>query len=272
MELMAVVGIIVVMASMVVGGFSGIQRAMGASTGAGGLRRALNAARQQACIDGTDVYVWCIDVDKFVICRNGGVISDATAAMNSGGKRKLPYMAENPKENVYWICDDYADFGNTIKSTYINADDIGESNNDSKEITSELLDKYKETYIFDLTGKQMARYLYPADLYTSEDYQGWMFGIPADEQDGAFTAGHEYAWILMPVQTLPGGYVFDDSYNANDGKFKESWGENAYVHFFPDGRAECGLGSRGFTIQEVGVATPYSQRVAVSADGLVSVH
>ena len=34
MELMAVVGIVVLMASMVVGGFAGIQRAMGTSTGA----------------------------------------------------------------------------------------------------------------------------------------------------------------------------------------------------------------------------------------------
>ena len=269
MELMAVVGIIVVMASLVVGGFSGIQRAMGASTGAGGFRRALAAARQQACVDGTDVYVWCIDIDKYVVCRKGGVISDATEAMNKSPRRKLPYM-RNETSDAYWVCDDYADFGTTIRSTYIDSSKVGVNTTDSEAITSNLVAKYKDTYIFDLTDKKMARYAYPADYYVSRDYEGWMFGIPKDDQDGGFKKGSEYAWTLMPVQSLPGGYVFDGSFNENDGSFKKAWGQKAYVHFFPDGRAEMGLGG-GFKISEVGVANPYSQTVKVTTDGLVTV-
>ncbi|MBQ7666865.1 MAG: prepilin-type N-terminal cleavage/methylation domain-containing protein [Kiritimatiellae bacterium] len=273
MELMAVVGIIVVMASIVVGGFSGIQRAMGASSGASGFRRALAAARQQACVDGTDVYVWCIDIDKYVVCRKGGTISEATETMNkSGANRKLPYMRKAVSD-AYWVCDDYADFGSTIKSTYIDSSTIGGTDSDSDDVTSELLEKYKETYIFDLTDKKMARYYYPADYYNSQDYEGWMFGLEKSERSstGGFTKGHEYAWAVMPVQSLPGGYVFDGSFNQSTGEFLDTWGKSAWVRFFPDGRAETGMKNKGFTITEIGVSNPYSQTVTVSGDGLVSV-
>ena len=291
MELMAVVGIVVLMASMVVGGFAGIQRAMGTSTGADRFRRALGAARQQACVDGTDVFVWCIDVDKFVVCRKGGMVSGLPTAKNS---RAIPYSGKE-KVEAYWVHDEFADRDEDASSAYLRPDDLRSgavntvigtlripdgAKGGGKSVTvkggdlSQFFEReFSELLVFDVTARKAATCAYPPFYVASEDYEGWMFGIKESDYrktSGAFTLGHEYAWPLMPIQTLPGGFVFDKSWKS-DGELDPDWVQDAYVHFYPDGRAKCGLGASGFVITEAGVSKPMVQRVRVDGNGLVTV-
>lgn len=271
MELMAVVGIIVVMAALVVGGYSGIQRAMGSSSGADNFRRALVLARQQACVDGTDMFVWCIDPEKYIVCRRGGIVS----GLATGRSSKRPGTYSRDEFNAWWVCDEYADLGDGAEKAYFMQDGTlsggatGESDAYDEDIAKDFLKAFKQNWVFDITKKKACVYAYPP-FYNAED-DCWMFGIDmSDYISGTFLNGHEYAWALMPVQNLPGGYVFEGSYRENDGEVDESWMQKAYVHFFPDGRAETGMSS-GFTITETGVKNPYAQTVTVSGDGLVSV-
>ncbi len=285
MELMAVVGILVLMASMVVGGFAGIQRAMGTSTGADRFRRALGAARQQACVDGTDVFVWCIGMDKFVVCRKGGTVSGLPTRKDK--RSDVSYASEEAVE-AWWVCDEFAEGGSDVSEAYINSDDLGSSGARTEigrlrlpggnEVTVKGADlskffrrEFSERMVFDVTAGKIATCAYPPFHLTTPDFEGWMFGIrDSDYERGTFTIGHEYAWPLMPVQTLPGGFVFDGSWKASDGELDENWVQRAYVHFYPDGRAECGIPS-GFTITEAGVAKPMVQKVKVDRNGLVTV-
>ena len=289
MELMAVVGILVLMASMVVGGFAGIQRAMGTSTGADRFRRALGAARQQACVDGTDVFVWCIGMDKFVVCRKGGTVSGLPTERST---RAIPYSSKE-KVEAYWVCDEFAERDEDASSAYIYPADLRNAaanfsigalripdgaKGGGKEVQVKGSDlaqfferEFSELLVFDVTARKTGKCSYPPFYLASENYEGWMFGIkPEDYEKDSFTTGHEYAWPLMPVQTLPGGFVFDGSWKASDGELDSDWVQKAYVHFYPDGRAKCGLPS-GFTITEAGVAKPMVQKVKVDDNGLVTV-
>lgn len=272
MELMAVVGIIVIMAALVVGGYSGIQRAMGTSTGADGLRRALSAARQQACVDGVDVYVWCVDRDKFIVCREGGVVSGAL----TGRSTQKPGYADGNGIDAWWVCDEYADLGQNAQNAYIDPASLGTGDSSNagtaaqKLLNSDFLLNHRKTLVFDVTAKKACTYSFPAFYGASKDYEGWLFGLdPKERESGTFENGHEYAWALMPLQQLPGGFVFAGSWK-NDGELDKDWMQRAYVHFYPDGRADCGL-SGGFRITEAGVKNPYVQTVQVNGDGLVSV-
>ena len=285
MELMAVVGIVVLMASMVVGGFAGIQRAMGTSTGADRFRRALGAARQQACVDGTDVFVWCIGMDKFVVCRKGGTVS----GKQTSKYKRTPKYTSGEEVEAYWVCDEFAEGGEDVSTAYINRvhldgnhgkDTIGtlkipgggDITIKGKDLSQFFRQEFSELMVFDVTAGKMATCSYPP-FYDAKDkaYEGMMFGIKDSDYDkGTFTLGHAYAWPLMPVQTLPGGFVFDKSWKS-DGELDPDWMQKAYVHFYPDGRAKCGLGSSGFTITEAGAAKPMVQKVKIDGNGFVTV-
>ena len=287
MELMAVVGIIVLMASVAVGGFAGIQRAMGTSTGADRFRRALNAARQQACVDGTDVFVWCTDVDKFIICRKGGTVNGRETS-----KRSLDTKYSSDKIEAYWVCDEFADLDQDASSSYVNPSDLVDKGGKNRQIgvlvkpgdgtrvTVKARDlaqfferQFSDSLVFDVTARKVGKCSYPPFYQVDNDgkYEGWMFGIKAEDyESGSFKVGSEYAWPLMPVQSLPGGFVFDGSWNNNSGDFDTGWMQDAYVQFYPDGRAKCGR-SQGFTITEAGAAKPIVQRVRIDANGQITV-
>ena len=52
------------MSVIVVSGYSGITRSLSAQAGTDALKRTLLLARQQACVDGVDTYVWVTGVDS----------------------------------------------------------------------------------------------------------------------------------------------------------------------------------------------------------------
>ena len=75
LELIAVIGIIAVIGTAVIGGFSGMMKGVARRSAIDSVRRALNLARQEACVDGNDTYLYPVDVNRYAIVRKAGTIS-----------------------------------------------------------------------------------------------------------------------------------------------------------------------------------------------------
>lgn len=75
-ELVAVIGIILMMTVVVVGSYVGITRAIAARAGINHVRNAVLVTRQHACMDGQRTYLYVLNESEYVICRRAGRISD----------------------------------------------------------------------------------------------------------------------------------------------------------------------------------------------------
>lgn len=250
LELVAVIGIIALMSVVVVGGFNGILRAIADTSGADAMRRALMLARQQACVDGEDTYVWVTGMNTFAVVRKAGTVSAV-----SSGSRNPSYLQVGGREksiSAKYIEDEYADLASAEQGFVI--DDATESAD-----IDEIVNKYKGIRVFDMSTAKMADITVPPWFDGKKD--AWVFGIAKDA--GGFAVGADYGWLIYPEQTLPAGYVFADSYDSN-GAFKENY--DTKVHFLADGTVDS---PAAFPIYEVSVKK--TRRVQVSGDGKVTI-
>lgn len=230
-ELLAVVGVIALLSVLAVGGYTGIMRAMSESTAADGLRRTILLARQQACVDGTDLWVWPTGENKFIVIRKIGTVVD-----REKGSVKVPYL-RNDTRTSDWIYDPYADMEDAsgALSTAENLDD-----GTYKKIAEEFVAKFAAQYVFDLDeeSQRLAAYEYPP--WYDEGRRSWIFGVKAVSGSlgtDDFAIGHEYGVVVQSEQYLPKGYLFKGSVD-DDGEFKPDWARRNAVHVMADGRVD----------------------------------
>lgn len=250
LELVAVIGIIALMSVVVVGGFSGILRAIADTSGSDAMRRALMLARQQACVDGEDTYVWVTGMNTFAVVRKAGTVSAV-----SSGNRTPAYLQVGGREKTVaakYIEDEYADLASAEQGFVIDADTTATDIDD-------IVKKYKGIKVFDMSTAKMADITVPPWFDGTKD--AWVFGIAKDA--GGFAVGADYGWLIYPEQTLPAGYVFADSYDSN-GAFKENY--DTKVHFLADGSVDS---PAAFPVYEVSVKK--TRRVQVSGDGQITI-
>ena len=256
LELVAVIGIIAIMAIVVVGGFNGIVRAISGDTGVSALTRSLNLARQQACIDGKPVYVWVTGLDSYVLVRKSGTISDRNTDSRSfewGTKGKSLDNLGNGK--ALWLFDEYAD----LASAGMN---IPFDDSYDEDAVRYVFDQYKGILVFDMTEGAMANVIVPPMYATGAD--AWVFGVNRDDAGSNFKKGSDYGWLVLPVQYLPKGYVFDGSFDDGTGAFKRDYDKK--VCFEPSGSPDK---ETEFPILET--ATGKTGYVKVSGNGKITV-
>lgn len=277
LELVAVIGIIALMATVVVAGFSGIMKAVSATSGTDAMRRALNLARQQACVDGEDTYVWVTGVNTFAVVRKAGTVSStSTGSMDfqqAAGQQTVHVPVQKKrkqKENgsweeisIRWIVDDFADLASAGQSFSIDPLGATEDPSASEEQLEDLIQNYHGIQVFDMEAAKMADVEIPP--WFSQEDDAWVFGIDSRKQ--GFAAGTDYGWLIYPEQTLPGGYVFKGSYYVSGdkaGDFNE--GYDRKVHYRSDGTVE-----QGVTFELYEVAAKKTHKVIVDGSGKVTI-
>ena len=223
LELVAVIGIIAIMAIVVVGGFNGIVRAISRDTGSAAIRRALNLARQQACVDGEDVYVWVTGLDTYVLVRKAGTISKTSSNARSFTWGNGKSLANLGNGKALWIFDTYADLAPA--GINISFDDTYD-----EDAVRFVFDQYKGILVFDMTEQAMANVIVPPMFEPAAD--AWVFGVDRSEAGSAFKEGSNYGWLVLPVQYLPKGYVFDGTFNS-EGAFDKT--KKIFARFLPTG-------------------------------------
>lgn len=231
-ELVAVVGIIAIMSALVLGGFGGIRKSFTSHSGAESVCRALQFARQQACIDGVVVSFRVTAVDRFVVCRKAGIVSGKPS-----GTRYVPYKDRD--ESGPFLRDDYADFPDiraAMSSTELNSTADEKAFRDAGDSMAK---RYSDFTVFNLTqGKQSLMELPPWYSTDSGDHGALLFKVT---EPSKFSVGDEYGWMLLPEETLPDGWAFRGSYTS-DGNFKTAYGQKGgagCIDFQADGSTEA---------------------------------
>ncbi len=252
LELVAVIGIIAVMSLVVVGGFNGIIRAVSRDTGGAAIQRALNIARQQACVDGEDAYVWVTGIDSYAIVRKAGTLSDRSEQARDFSWGNGNSLSDLGKGRALWVFDDYADLS-SMKVDFGFDDTYGEDD------VRAVFDQYRGLLAFDMTDGTMANVIVPP-MY-AKDADSWVFGVEKNEAGTSFKAGDDYGWLVLPEQILPKGYAFDGSFDSN-GAFRKDYDKK--VRFAPTGVPDA---ETTFTILEL--ATGATETVKVTGNGKV---
>ena len=226
-ELLAVVGVIALLSVMAVGGYTGIMRALSENAAADGLRRAVMLARQQACVEGVDLWVWPTGEDRFVIIRKLGTVVD-----RDSGQRTPSYF-KTRKVSSQWVHDPYADMEDT-GSALSGAD--GLSDEAYQAIADKFVARFSSQYLFDLENQVLAVYEYPP--WYDETERAWIFGVKsaagANLSGQDFEIGTDYGVVVQPEQFLAKGYLFEGSVDQ-DGDFNPAWAKRNAVHVKPDG-------------------------------------
>ena len=271
LELIAVIGIVAIMGALVMGGFTGMMSSMSQQTARSSLERALNLARQEACNDGADTYLYVIDIDRYAIVRKAGTVTDRLGT----GRSYVPDWAKDLRQQyqnellsgAQWVTDRYADLADRVETWGLGNLSSGSAMTDEEyqawaESTG---GGYSGNLVFDMTENGYAKLAVPPTYNAQAD--AWLFAVKKkSDNDSTFSRlvhkGHEYGWVTHTVFSLPDGYVFRGSYN-DDGTFKNN---DLFVHFKPDGSPVGG--SVDFIIEkpsENGVALG----VTVTENGLV---
>ena len=253
LELVAVIGIIAVMSVVVVSGYANITRSLAAQAGTDALKRTLSLARQQACIDGVDTYVWITGVDTFVVVRRAG-----TVCAKSSGSRTPDYLQTDGTFSVdgKWIIDDYADLSGASQAFRFDSSTTPQQK-------EEALENYSKgdslMLVFDMNEAKTAIVEYPPFFEPALD--AWVFGVK--DYNGAFDVGHAYGWLALPEQKLPKGFSFDVPYtiNPSTGDVTVDANNVPRVHFLPDGSVEQ---KTTFRLKD---ASGNASRPEVSVDG-----
>lgn len=250
LELIAVMGIIVAMALVVVGSYSGIMRSIAASAGANSLRKAASLCHQHACIDGARTYFWVTGVDTYVLCRKAGTITDVSTSDRSGEERP-DYLPEG-QYSAKWLIDAYSDLGASQESF---AASVGADAEDAL-ADSMKLGEYDGALIFDMETGELAKLTYPPWYDALSDK--WVMGIA--KGTSAFDKGATYGWALYPEQELPEGYVFKDDMYDLDGS--GDFVDGVSFYFEPDGSADSDDNAMTLTVVEVGTGRESSIKIS----------
>ena len=221
LELIAVIGIIAVIGTAVIGGFSGMMKGVARRSAIDSVRRSLNLARQEACVDGNDTYLYPVDVNRYAIVRKAGTISKVTGKPSSLNNLNLG-------DGITWIQDDFADLSGSTEAFVAAYGNGVSTENDALEA---MFKDYAGSMVFDMKDGVYATVGYPP--FRDANIDAWVFGVK--NAGSSFKATHDYGWVTHPIQSLPEGYVFQGTYNTSDGSYKATHG--LCVHFLPDGTA-----------------------------------
>lgn len=234
LELIAVIGIVAIMATVVVGGFNGMMSATARSSAAQTLERAFTLARQEAAVEGADTYVYVVDIDRFAIVRKAGVVTDVvTNPKQVWTGRKHPELAVDA-EAKRWLVDAYADLADRAPAL----DDTGLTDEvAARELLENRIRDYDGELVFNIENGAMARVKVPVTWNAGLD--AWIFGIdnlpaPAQASVSKFDTDDRYGWITHPVFSLPQGWVFAKTWK-DDGSFNFT---QIRVHFDEAGSIE----------------------------------
>ncbi len=223
LELIAVIGIIAVIGTAVIGGFSGMMKSVARRNAADSLRRALNLSRQEACVDGNDTYMYPVDVDRYALVRKAGTITGVSTGARKvtiNGKTINSYSISGGK----WILDDFADLSSSTEAFVVN-------NGITEQDLANQIKDYGGSLVFDMKDGVFTTVAFSP--FRDEDVDAWVFGVNGTS---SFKKGDDYGWVTHPIQSLPKGYVFKGTYNANSGAYNPNHGK--CVHFKPDGTVE----------------------------------
>lgn len=228
LELIAVIGIVALMATVVVGGFTGMAEAMARTAAWQSLQRAVMLAREDATIDGNDTYLFAVDVDRFCLVRKAGVV---TGVVN--GER--PWGIGESTKNCKWIVDEYADLADRWESLGVTLQTTadGDLTTEAATLAEIITEDYDGTLVFDIDTGSYARITTPSHWESSID--AWVFGV--EKGASGFAVNNRYGWVTQPVYALPEGWVFEGTWN-DDGTKKDSAIKNIKVHFEPGGKLE----------------------------------
>ena len=253
-ELIAVMGIIVALALLVVGGYSGMSRAIAAGQASRQVADTLLLARQTACVNGVRVYLYIISEDEYVLCRKMGTSS------GNGGKASYQQGKDhNFKKDAYVFFDYYTDLGSFVNDVDRESENYAQENNSSAFVNTDFA---SDMLIFDLSAKNEAKYGTLRGVESNKDGVGWCLYYQPSSGEAAssyFKDGSDYGIALYPIRSLPKGFVFLD----------EEIGD--FLYFEPTGTAKG-------TTKEIVVAeaalkgdSNHQQKVKVSGAGKVEV-
>lgn len=257
-ELIAVMGIIVALALLVVGGYSGMSRAIAAGQGSRQVADSLLLARQTACVNGTRIYCYILDEDQYVLCRKMGT------SCGNGGKSSYQ-KGSDPSfmDDAYVFYDYYTDLGSFVNDADSAAQSYVLTNTTSSASSGTTF--ASNALLFDLTlsaKTHEAKYGRLRGVRENTAVVGWsLYFRPSTGNDASryFADGADYGIALFPIRALPKGFVF----------LEEDIGK--YLYFEPTGLA-------GGELDEIVVAESalrndpkHRQTVAISGEGKVEV-
>lgn len=265
LELLGVMGVIVVMSFFVVSGYKSIMQGINDTTGSKGLRDSVQLARQHAMLDNTRVFFFVTGINSFVMCREGGTITES-----GDGTVEVPYLEKS--ESAFWVYDEWADWA-TMEDGFTaiyNKDDIKDMVNSKSDAT-----KYKGITMYDMNEGRFARVVFPPFVDASKDL--WCIGFNEKDVSGdMFEVGSTYGWMLYEERFLPKGYIFDSKHYKLDSNGVFEFGSGSIICFNSDGSIETGSDYvDGLTIGEVDPTQPSSIKntvsIVVEGDGSIVV-
>jgi hypothetical protein len=250
-------GIIVALAMVVMGGYSGIARAIASGQATRQLRDALLLARQNACVNGNRTYVYVLSEDEFVICRKIGT--------SSGTQGKSSYNSGDPmyKKDTYIFNDYYTDLSSFVNEVDRGSESAGSENTSSSYAKADLS---SDMLLFDLSATK-AQYGILRGV-ESNGHLGW--SLFWKMQNGStppatyFKENHDYGIALFPVRSLPKGFVFDTEKKTPVG---------TCIYFEPTGMVGPGNGNKTLVVCEAALRndSDHQHKVTVEHSGKITV-
>jgi type II secretory pathway pseudopilin PulG len=240
-ELVAVMGIIVALALLVVGGYSGMSRAIASGQGARQVQDTLLLARQTACVSGVRIYFYILDEEQYLLCRKMG-----TCSKNSD----KPSSTDHPYgSDVYALYDYYTDL-----QGFVNLVDQQAQQNMSNDLKKKMA---YSSILFELpSGSENGNTepKYATLLGVTNSVPGWRVYYKkrgdGGNPDQMFKEGKNFGLALLPIRSLPKGFAFPED---DIGKF---------LYFEPTGTNGGGL--EEIQIQEVALPDKdHTQKVKI---------
>ena len=255
LELIAVMGIIVALSSVVVAGFGVMLRAIARTSGEEAIVKAIKLTRQHAITDGRDTFLFITDHDSYVLCRRGGTVT----SVKSGESLEHPQMGVTV--TAHWILDKFADLQGSM-----------ETFDESKQSNESVADKkyrYHGVKVFNLSNNKSASLAYPPFYDFREN--SYIIGLDPATGPSVFPSGSafdSYGWTLYPEQKLPKGFAFMIGGSFPD---RESLEKNTrFIAFDASGSASGN--NMEFRINELAAAGKSPITVTVDAKGKITIN
>lgn len=251
-ELIAVMGIIVALALVVIGSYSGMSRAIAAEQGVRQVRDALLLARQTACVNGSRIYCYILEEDQYVLCRKIGTSTGNETTHASYTSGKDPEFVKDS----YPFSDYYTDLGGFVNDIDKAAQDYAMTNSIS--LSSGNAEFAYDALLFDLSETEKERKAVTASLRgvrrNKGSIPGWTLYYRTSDDNPLFKEGADYGIALFPIRVLPKGFTF----------LEDDIGK--YVYFEP-------TGNKGGPLSKIVVAETAvpdrTKTVEISSNGTV---
>jgi len=208
LELLVVIGIMGVMASLAIASYSSVTRGMNDRAALDVAKSVLDAAWERAKLDGTKTYVYLFDeVVKPDSDMSAGVVAGVAIAVRPVGRITLA-----PGDDVYY--DEFGDLEQTF-GILENEDEQKSEGEKEKEAASIRLYNIRTRSVSTVREGVFAKTLPLKDLEdaSSDEHEVTVFGFKKVSGDG-FRAGDAYGQEFA-VTRLPPGYTFSSSVNMS---------------------------------------------------------